>query len=180
MYLIIGLGNPGSKYENTRHNLGFMALDLLAGPDAAWESKYDSQFLKLDDVILAKPQTFMNNSGKAVAQILKYYPAAQLILVHDELDFELGAIRIQKNASAAGHNGVQSVIEQIGTQDFIRVRLGTNNPETRGQVPGEDYVLQNFTAEEKPIVTEVLEKSVKAIETIQTEGLDIAQSKFNG
>jgi len=180
MYLIVGLGNPGEKYANTRHNLGFMVLDLLAGIDAPWEIKYDCLFLKLQDVILAKPQTFMNNSGKAVAQILKFYPEAELIVVHDELDFELGTIRVQKNASAAGHNGVQSVIDELGTQDFIRLRIGSNNPELRGQIPGEDYVLQNFKPEEQDLLKEILEKAKAAIETIQTEGLEIAQSKFNG
>lgn len=179
MFLIVGLGNPGSKYESTRHNIGFRVLDLLAG-GIEWESKYDSHFLKLNDVILAKPQTFMNNSGKAVAQILKFYPDAQLVVVQDELDFPLGTIKIMKNISAAGHNGIISIIEEIGTQDFIRIRLGTNNPETRGEISGEDYVLQKFTDTEQEIVKEVLEKAKAAIEIIQTEGLEIAQSKFNG
>jgi PTH1 family peptidyl-tRNA hydrolase len=180
MYLVVGLGNPGEKYTKTRHNLGFMALDLLAGPDAPWETKYDSQFLKLDDVTLAKPQTFMNNSGKAVAQILKFYPAAQLILVHDELDFELGSMRIQKNVSGAGHNGVNSIIDEIGTQDFVRIRIGSNNPELRGQIPGDDYVLQPFRPEEENLLKEILQKVRDAIESIQTDGLEIAQSKYNG
>jgi PTH1 family peptidyl-tRNA hydrolase len=180
MFLIIGLGNPGTKYENTRHNLGFMALDLLAGPAALWENKYDSQFLKLQDIILAKPQTFMNNSGAAVAQILKFYPDAQLVVVHDELDLELGAIRVQKNSSAAGHNGVQSIMDEVGTQDFIRIRLGMNNPELRGQVPGDDYVLQPFHTQEEPLVKEILEKSTQVIDCVQTQGLEIAQSRFNG
>ncbi len=179
MYLIVGLGNPGTKYENTRHNFGFKVLDFLAGSEK-WENKYEFQIIKLQDVILAKPQTFMNNSGEAVAQLLKYYPAAELILIHDELDLELGSLRIQENASAAGHNGVQSVIDQLGTQDFIRIRLGINNPQTRGQLPGEDYVLKNFIKEEEPIVKEVLEKALQAVEVLQTEGLDIAQSRFNG
>jgi PTH1 family peptidyl-tRNA hydrolase len=179
MYLIVGLGNPGTKYENTRHNFGFKVLDFLAD-NQKWENKYDSQFLKLDDVILAKPQTFMNKSGEAVAQIIKFYPAAELIVIHDELDFELGAIRIQKNVSSAGHNGVQSIIDSIGTQDFIRFRLGTNNPDTRGSIPGEDYVLKDFTKDEEPIVKEVLEKTIQAIETLQTQGLEIAMSRFNG
>jgi len=184
MYLIIGLGNPGKQYEHTRHNLGFRVLDLLAGRrslgEGGWENKYDSKFLKLDDVILAKPQTFMNKSGEAVKEILKYYPAAELILVHDELDLPLGSIKVQKNISGAGHNGVQSVIDELGTKDFIRIRLGIDNPQTRQQIPGEDYVIQKFTAEEEKIAIEMLENAKAAIETIQTQGLDIAQSRFNG
>ncbi len=179
MFLIVGLGNPGSKYAATRHNFGFLALDLLGG-GTSWEEKYHSQFLKLEDVILAKPQTFMNNSGEAVKEMLKFYPDAQLIVIHDDLDFPLGAIRIQKDASAAGHNGVRSIIEQLGTQDFIRIRLGIDNPEVRGQVPGEDFVLQKFTDPEQNLVKEILEKAKDAVETIQRDGLDIAQSRFNG
>ncbi len=179
MFLIVGLGNPEKKYDLTRHNLGFRVLDLLGSADN-WEDKYQSQFLKLDDVILAKPLTFMNRSGEAVQEIMKFYPAAELIVIHDDLDFPLGAIKIQKNSSAAGHNGVRSIIEALGKQDFIRIRLGIDNPEIRGAVPGEDFVLQKFTAQEDPLVKEVLEKAKDAVETLQREGLDIAQSRFNG
>ncbi|HEX9503009.1 MAG TPA: aminoacyl-tRNA hydrolase [Patescibacteria group bacterium] len=179
MFLILGLGNPGSKYESTRHNLGFRVLDLLAGGET-WDTKYDSQFLKLDDVILAQPQTFMNKSGEAAAQILKFYPDAELVVVHDELDFPLGSIKIMKNISSAGHNGVQSIIDALGTKNFIRIRLGIDNPQTRGQTPGDEYVLQKFTPEEENIVKEALTKAKDAIEVLQTEGLDIAQSRFNG
>lgn len=179
MHLIIGLGNPDKQYENTRHNFGFRVLDLLAGGQT-WENKYDSQFLKLDDVILAKPQTFMNKSGEAVKQILKYYPAAKLIVVHDDLDFSLGAIRIQKNISAAGHNGVQSIIDEIGTQDFIRIRLGIDNPTLRGQMSGDEFVLQKFSKPEAEIVKEVLLRAKDALEALMSEGLDMAQSRFNG
>ncbi|HTL39715.1 MAG TPA: aminoacyl-tRNA hydrolase [Methylomirabilota bacterium] len=178
MTIIIGLGNPGKKYENTRHNFGFKVLDLLANGEL-WENKYQSEFIKLNDLILAKPQTFMNKSGEAVKEILKFYPDAQLIVIHDELDFPLGSMRVQKNSSAAGHNGVQNIIDELGTQDFIRIRLGIDSP-SRGQVPGEDFVLQKFTPEEEKIVLEILEKTKDAIETLQTDGLDIAQSKFNG
>jgi PTH1 family peptidyl-tRNA hydrolase len=179
MYLIVGLGNPGTKYENTRHNLGFKVLDLLASTNS-WEAKYDSQFLKLEDVILTKPQTFMNNSGQAVSQILKFYPDAELIVVHDELDLPLGSIRVQKNSSPAGHNGVKSIIESIGTQDFIRVRIGIDNPDARGQMPAEDFVLRNFESTEQDLVKESLEKALAAIESLETQGLEQTQSRFNG
>ena len=178
MFLIVGLGNPGKQYELTRHNLGARVLDLLAGGEK-WETKYDSQIIKTDDVILAKPQTFMNKSGEAVKEILKYYPAAQLVVIHDDLDFPLGSIKIQKDASAAGHHGVQSILDELGTKDFIRIRLGIDH-DSRGQVPGEDFVLQKFSSDEKKIVLEVLTKTKDAIETLQTEGLEIAQSRFNG
>ncbi len=185
MYLIVGLGNPGKQYENTRHNLGFRVLDLLAGRrslgEGGWENRYDSQFIKIDDVILAKPQLFMNQSGKAVAQIMKYYPAAELIVIHDDLDLPFGTIRVQKNISSAGHHGIQSIIDELGTKDFIRVRLGIDIPEARGQIPGDEYVLQKFTDFEQEIIKQtILEHTIKVVETIQTQGFEIAQSRFNG
>ncbi len=177
--LIVGLGNPGKQYENSRHNFGFQVLDLLAGGES-FENKYDAEFIKTDDVIFAKPQLFMNLSGKSVAQIMKFYPAAQLVVIHDELDLPLGSLKIQKNISAAGHNGVQSIIDDIGTKDFIRIRLGIDNPQLRGQMPGDEFVLQKFTSGEQDLVNEVLEKAKDLIDVLQTEGLDIAQSKYNG
>lgn len=178
MYLIVGLGNPGKQYENTRHNLGFRVLDLLN--NGGWENKYDSHFNKTDDLILAKPQLFMNLSGAAVDQILKYYPAAKLIVIHDELDFPLGTIKIAKNITGAGHNGVQSIIDSIGTKDFIRIRLGIDDPEIRKGIPGDEFVLQKFNEKEDIIVKEVLQKTKDAVETILTEGFEMSQSKFNG
>jgi PTH1 family peptidyl-tRNA hydrolase len=179
MYLIVGLGNPGAQYELSRHNVGFRVLDLLADNEN-WENKYDALFIKSGDVILTKPQLFMNLSGRSVAQIRKFYPDAELIVVHDELDFPLGSMKIMKNISAAGHNGVQSLIDELGTQDFIRIRVGINNPETKKDIPGDAYVLQSFTEQEEEIIKEVLLKAAKAVDVIQTDGLDIAQSKFNG
>lgn len=177
MFLIVGLGNPGTKYEGTRHNFGFMVLDLLAG-GTTWENKHQSEIIKLPDVILAKPQTFMNESGKAVKEILKYYPQANLVVLHDELDLPLGTMKIQKNISAAGHNGIQSIIDELGTKDFIRIRLGVEK-ENRME-PGEAYVLQKFSADQQELVSQVLEQAKNAVETIQTSGFEIAQSKFNG
>lgn len=186
MYLIIGLGNPGKQYENTRHNLGFRVLDLLASGEK-FDIKYESEFLKLHDVILAKPQTFMNKSGEAVKEIIKFYPKAKLVVIHDDLDLPLGSIKIQKNSSAAGHNGVQNIIDELGTQDFIRIRLGIQIPNSKfpaspagGQIPSEDYVLQKFSLEEEKLVLEILERTKEIVEVLQTEGLEAAQSKFNG
>jgi PTH1 family peptidyl-tRNA hydrolase len=179
MHLIVGLGNPGKQYDATRHNLGFNLLDLLAGGED-WQNKYDAHIIKTDSSILAKPQLFMNLSGKSVAQILKYHPSAQLIVVHDELDLPLGSLKIVKNSSAAGHNGVQSIIDEIGTKDFVRIRLGINNPETKGEKPGDAYVLERFTEKESEIIKEVLIKAQEAVEVLQTDGMEIAQSKFNG
>ena len=179
MYLIVGLGNPGKQYDLTRHNAGFMALDLLAG-GVEWEHKYDSQFLKTDSVILAKPQLFMNLSGKSVEQIMKFYPTAQLIVIHDEMDFPVGSMKIMKNSTAAGHNGVQSIIDELGTKDFIRIRIGINNPETKKDLPTDAFVLQKFIADEEQLVKEVMVKVIEAVETIQTAGLEAAQSKYNG
>jgi PTH1 family peptidyl-tRNA hydrolase len=122
----------------------------------------------------------MNKSGEAVKEILKFYPAAELVVVHDELDLRLGSIKIQKNVSAAGHNGVQNIIDQLGTQIFTRIRLGTDNPALRGQTTGDQFVLQNFTKEEEPLVKEILEKAKGAIEILQTQGLEASQSRFNG
>lgn len=179
MTIIVGLGNPDKKYEATRHNLGFAVLDLLA-PSQDWEKKYHSQFQKLDDVILVKPETFMNKSGQAVEEVFKFYPAAEMIVIHDDLDLPLGTIRVQKDISAAGHNGVQNIIDELGTQDFTRIRLGVNNPETRGQLEADVYVLQKFTKDEEAMVKEMLSKTLEALEVLQTEGLEAAQSRFNG
>lgn len=177
-FLVVGLGNPGKQYELTRHNVGFRVLDLLA--NGGWENKYDAEFIKADDVILAKPQLFMNLSGNSVAQILKYYPSAQLIVIHDELDFPLGSMKIMKNSGAAGHNGVQSIIDEIGTKDFIRIRIGINNPETKNEIPSDAYVLQKFTEQEENILKEVLIRAKEAADVIQAQGLEAAQSQFNG
>ncbi len=180
MRLLVGLGNPGKKYELTRHNLGFRVLDMLAG-SGKWEVKYDSMLLKTDDVILAKPQTFMNKSGTAIKQILKFYPDAEMIVVHDDIDLPLGSLRVQKNISSAGHNGVQNIIDELGTQDFIRLRLGINNPDSRFKIQdSETYVLQKFTKDEETLVQAMLSKALEAIDILQTDGLEVAQSRFNG
>jgi PTH1 family peptidyl-tRNA hydrolase len=136
--------------------------------------------IKTASIILAKPQTFMNLSGKAVLQIKKYFPEAQLVVVHDDLDLPLGSIKIMKSISSAGHNGVQNIIDELGSSDFIRIRIGTQNPKTRGLLAAEDYVLQKFTDEEFLVLSESLKKAKDAIECLLSEGLEITQSKYNG
>jgi PTH1 family peptidyl-tRNA hydrolase len=179
MFILIGLGNPGKQYDDTRHNFGFRLIDLLASGEK-FERKYESEFLKLSDLILAKPQTFMNKSGEAVKEIIKYYPQAELIIIHDDIDLPLGTIRIQKNISAAGHNGVQNIIDELGTQNFIRIRLGIRNSKFKIQNSSEDFVLQKFSDDEKKLVDETLIKTKEAVETLMTDGFEMAQSKFNG
>ena len=180
MILIVGLGNPGKKYQDTRHNIGFRVIDKL-------------QSLNLEKVILAKPKTFMNLSGKAVKNLLKTYHLKpnNLIVIHDDIDLPLGKIRIVKNRRAAGHKGVESIIKELVTKDFVRVRVGIC-PKTGKPKNVEKFVLQKpseagdetksqrpFNKDEEEIVREVIKKSVEAIEILLREGLEKAMNKFN-
>jgi len=155
--LIAALGNPGKKYESTRHNVGFMILDHLAEQFSASfivEQKWSVATAAFDlgetRVILAKPQTFMNNSGEAISAVKNFFKIANadILVVHDEIDLPLGKIRMSFDASDAGHNGVKSIIEQIG-QDFHRLRIGVDGRQSRLDMDTHDYVLQNFTTEEE-------------------------------
>jgi PTH1 family peptidyl-tRNA hydrolase len=185
MKIIVGLGNPGRKYERTRHNAGFMAVDALAGNlklDLAQE-KYHALIAKgrigPDEALLVKPQTFMNESGRSVGAILRYTYAnsADLVVVHDELDLPLGSVRVKIGGGHGGHNGLRSIIEHIGTPDFVRVRVGVGRP-----APGfdaADYVLSPFSAEERKAATEALEKAAEAVKAVVLEGAVKAMNRFN-
>lgn len=169
MKLIVGLGNPGSKYEKTRHNLGFMVVDLLAGKEKWRESKkakclYVKKQMATQKVELVKPLTHMNNSGQTVGHIQKkhYLSPRDIIIVHDDIDLALGEIKIQEGRGAAGHKGVQSIIEQLGTQDFIRVRIGIRPVEL--SMDTEKFVLQKFSSEEMEIIQETIKKAISLIE----------------
>jgi len=162
MKLIIGLGNPGKKYEKTRHNLGFMAVDFLreniGAPNFKMNKKCNAGISKTDEIILAKPQTFMNNSGEAAAKLLSFFKLmpADLIVIHDDLDLEFGKIKLGAGHGAAGHKGAQSIIDYLGTKDFNRIRLGVGRPPLH--IPPEDYVLQNFSSEELKKLPDILKK----------------------
>lgn len=172
MKLIVGLGNPGKKYEKTRHNFGFMAIDFLRekynAPNFKMNKKCNAEISKTDDFIFAKPQTFMNKSGEAVAKLLSFYKltARDITVLHDDMDIEFGKIRESVGSRAAGHNGVQSIIDSVGTQDFKRIRLGVGRPPSFAKasdggpanIPPEDYVLQNFPPEELEKIPDILKK----------------------
>lgn len=166
MKLIIGLGNPGGNYANTRHNIGFMALDAIASALKTTDYKLQNSFnaemseglLNGEKVILAKPQTFMNESGSAAKAIIDYYkiPIEHITVIHDDLDIRLGEYKIAQDRSSAGHKGVQSIIDTLGTKDFKRIRIGIGIEDKK--IPTEDFVLQNFEKEEMRIILNIIEK----------------------
>lgn len=175
MKLIIALGNPGKQYENTRHNAGFIILDELRKklefPEFQENPKFEALIceknLAGEKIIFAKPQTFMNRSGESAKKILDFYkiPKENLIVLHDDLDIDLGAFKISENSSAAGHNGVQSIIDQLGSQEFKRIRIGIEGAEKKKDrlLSGEAFVLQNFSQEELETIKELAEKISKEI-----------------
>jgi len=177
MKLLVGLGNPGRRYFHNRHNFGFRVLDALAKDSVLdWKlhSKSNSLVAKLGRrVLLAKPQILMNASGVALAKLAGYYriDRADIWVIHDELDLPLGQMKIKTGGGSAGHRGVESIIEQLGKDNFIRFRLGIGRPKLDGYET-EDYVLSNFTDEEEPLVKEVLETTVKIIKTALTKRED--------
>lgn len=192
MKIIVGLGNPGEKYEGTRHNLGFRVVEeLVSGikDHVSWEEskKFKAQIVKTSDIIFMKPLTYMNNSGLAVRTLSSYYKIlpADIIVIHDELDLPLGKIKVRVGGSAAGHHGVESIIETLGDDKFARVRLGIGNLRTQrserdgGRTDVENYVLESFEAAEKPAVKRVIKQAVKALEIILEKGEEAAQNQFN-
>lgn len=175
MKLIIGLGNPGLKYEKTRHNLGWRIIEQLARELGTNDWKIEMQFNALifrgnfnqEKIILAKPQTFMNNSGLAAKALVDYYKILNedILIIHDEIDLPLGEIRLQKGRGSAGHKGVKSIIDKLKTNDFIRMRIGIRPPETSFPINTEKFVLEKFTEEEEKIIQETIKKAVQMIKT---------------
>ncbi len=183
MKLIIGLGNPGKEYEATRHNAGFMAVDALAKEmDAGWKADAKrkaivaSATVNGEKVVLAKPQTFMNLSGDAAAALVSFYKVdpRDILLVHDEMDIEPGRIQFKDGGSAAGHNGVASVYERLGTQDIQRLRIGIGRPPV-GQMRGEDWVLSALSPQDAPKALDMTSRMRDWIEG----GIATASGKWN-
>lgn len=189
MRLIVGLGNPGEKYQNTRHNLGFMVLDELARKmlslsKTKWQidEKSNSQFIKVNNqLILVEPQTMMNASGFAVAKLASFYKvkAEDIWVVHDDVDLPLGKIKIRLSGAAGGHHGVESIIQQLGTDKFVRFRLGIGHPGRGNDKLVERYVLQGFTFHEVNGVRQAIKKAIQALKKTLEDGLMKAMSEFN-
>lgn len=186
MWLIAGLGNPGPKYALTRHNIGFMALDFLhrslQSPPVQTDAKaFVSRFRwEGQDILTCQPQTFMNLSGESVQTLMGFYKISpeNLIVVHDEIDLPFGKMKLQKNRSPGGHNGVKDISARLGTSDYIRLRLGVGRPpDPRFDVA--DYVLQKFSAEEMSALPDFLNKSCDALEAVIFQGLVHASNEFN-
>ena len=184
--MIVGLGNPGPVYRHTRHNFGFLAIDELS--DALniqvkrlkfkamlGEGRFDGK-----KVVLVKPMTFMNESGRAVAPLLRFFklPLSNLLVIHDDLDLPFGTLRLRPSGGTSGQRGMASIITQLGTQDFPRMRLGIGRPP--GQMDPVDYVLKDFLPAEHELKKIVLQTAVEASQTFINEGLTAAMNKYNG
>lgn len=193
MKLIVGLGNPGEKYENTRHNVGFVALDHLLQKltklkNTYWEDnkkfKAFTHTLELDGekVVLMKPTTFMNESGKAVAGYAKYFKIdpKDICVIHDELDIPLGKIKIRFGGGSAGNNGVTSIIDHVGTDQFLRIRMGIGKSQrAHSDHNTSDYVLGVFDASEKRKVKTMVNQAIKDVMLILSHGIDLYMSKYH-
>ena len=188
MLLFVGLGNPGKEYDGTRHNIGFEAVDAIARAASAsdFKEKFSGVWAKGrlgdQDVVLLKPMTFMNLSGQSVQPAAAFFKVApaDIIALHDELDLPFGEVRLKKGGGHAGHNGLRSMIERLGTPDFGRVRLGIGRPPPgfRGDVA--DYVLSRFDAVEKATVPDTLKRAVAMVEDTAKNGLAAAMNKHHG
>ena len=185
MHLIVGLGNPGLKYRGTRHNIGFLCLDLIS---KMWSIPIKERRAKAvlgrgvyagRDIVLAKPRTFMNSSGQGVSYLLTRFAADvdQLVVIYDDMELPLGRLRIRRSGSGGGHKGVESIISILRTQAFPRMRLGIGPP-AQGQ-DSVDFVLGRFSKEESTAVDRTVETAVKAMECWLEEGIDIAMNRFN-
>ena len=185
-YLIVGLGNPGRQYVDTRHNIGFMVIDALTN---AYGLKFDGNKAKAffaegtvagKRVIIAKPQTYMNESGFAVRGLMDFYkiPLTHLMVVSDDLDIPLGTLRIRPKGGAGGQKGLRNIIAQTGSEDFARMRVGIGRPP--GRMEAAAYVLQPFLKQDEVLLQETLSRAIKAIELWLTDGIDTAMNRQNG
>lgn len=186
-YLIVGLGNPGNEYDGTRHNVGFQCIDALAQKhhlefDRKKKSKAKIALgtIKGQPVLLAKPQTYMNLSGSAIQGLASFYkiPPECILVVFDDLDIAPGTLRIRPKGGTGGHRGLTDIVQRLGTNDIPRIRFGIGRPP--GQMDPAAYVLRRFDATEQPAISEAIDRTLHAIETWLTDGIDTAMNHYNG
>lgn len=186
MYIIVGLGNPGKAYENTRHNAGFRTVDLLASRFniAVSKKKFNALIgegnVGDEKVVLIKPQTYMNLSGESIAQVLKWYKIelSNLLIIYDDVDLEFGLIRIRARGSAGTHNGMRSIVDYIDSEDFPRIRIGIGKPPNPDYELA-DYVLGKFSKSEEEILKNAVNNAAEAAKTIIEKGIGTAMNNFN-
>ena len=186
MKLIVGLGNPGIEYQFTPHNLGFLAVDRIAEQCGVRVNNRNCRAqtararIGETEVVLAKPETFMNLSGQSVRELAQEYqaqPEVDLVLLYDELDLPFGTLRIRPRGRSAGHNGVESVIDALGTQEFVRIRMGVGPDHPVGD--GAKYVLSQFKKSQYPVIDQVLDTAAETVKVILAEGVQAAMNRFN-
>lgn len=186
MKLIVGLGNPGKQYEHTRHNIGFDVIDALAEKwgtpleQTKFKGMYATSHHPGGKVILLKPLTYMNLSGECVRPIMDYFDinVEDVIVIYDDLDLDVGKLRLRQKGSAGGHNGIKSLIQHLGTQEFNRIRVGVSRPPAGMKVA--DYVLSKFSKDDQPVMEEAIMKSVEAIELSLTKKFLDVMNTYNG
>ena len=185
MYLMIGLGNPGSRYARTRHNIGFMVLEKIAAQwkisltQKSFDALWNRGKINNVSVLLAMPQTYMNLSGKSVGRLMAYYKVDidHVIVIHDDLDLPFGTIRLKKGGGDAGHKGLKSVVTALGSADFLRIRMGIGKPADKAGV--ENYVLQKFNQEEQGVLPESIQLAAEAAADIVISGMQQAMAKYH-
>lgn len=186
MYLVAGLGNPGTQYEMTRHNIGFEVIDYMADQynvkvnKLKFKSLYGDVNIKGEKVIFVKPQTYMNLSGEAIRDFASFYkiPVENIIIISDDINLEAGRIRIRQKGSAGGHNGLKSIIYQLGSDEFPRIRVGVDAP-IREKMDLADFVLARFQKDEIPVLEDAIIRSSKAVLEIIGASVDSAMNKYN-
>ena len=186
MYIIVGLGNPGSRYAHTRHNVGFDTIDILADrygisvDNKKFKALWGKGVIEGQRVVLAKPQTYMNLSGESVRQLIDFYKideTEELIVIYDDISLEPGQLRIRVKGSAGGHNGIKSIIAHLGGQDFKRIKVGVGEKPLGFDLA--DYVLSRLSKAERESVEEALQRAAEAAAAIMTDGMDAAMNRYN-
>lgn len=185
MYLIVGLGNPENEYANTRHNMGFDTINEIAKRNnititkSKFKGLYETAIIQGKKVILLKPQTYMNLSGESIKEICEFYniEPKDIIVIYDDIDIGKGKIKLRKKGGPGSHNGMKSVVQELGTTEFPRVRVGIGQPEFKNDMI--NYVIGKVPEEEQQILAEGVKKASEAVEEIIKNGIDIAMNKFN-